>query len=61
MTRTKLGRFIQSHTPEVLIDPKVQQKIAEIAYLLYEQRGKVPGHELNDWLEAERRVLGKRR
>ena len=61
LAKTKVGRFIASHTPEVLIDPKVQQKIADIAYMLYEQRGKMPGHELEDWFEAERRILGKKR
>ena len=54
MTQTKVGRFIASHTPEVLIDPKVQQKIADLAYILYEARGKESGHELDDWLEAQR-------
>ena len=27
--------------------------VAEIAYLKAERRGFVPGHELDDWLEAE--------
>ncbi len=61
LAQTKVGRFIASHTPEVLIDPKIQQKIAELAYILYEARGKEPGHELQDWLEAEKRILGKRK
>ena len=61
LAKTKVGRFVASHTPEVLIDPQVQQKIADIAYILYEQRGKAPGHELDDWLEAERRILGKQK
>ena len=61
MARTKIGRFITSHTPEVLIAPEVQQKIAEIAYFLYEERGKESGHELEDWLEAERIVLGRKK
>ncbi len=61
MALAKVKRFIQSHTPEVLIPPETQQKIAEIAYRLYEERGKEPGHELEDWLEAERIILGKRR
>lgn len=30
--------------------------IATAAYYLAEQRGFSPGHELDDWLEAERRV-----
>ena len=61
LARTKIGRFITSHTPEVLIAPEVQQKIAEIAYFLYEDRGKETGHDLEDWLEAERIVLGRKK
>jgi hypothetical protein len=30
--------------------------VAEIAYQLFEKRGKQHGHQLEDWLEAERRV-----
>jgi hypothetical protein len=33
-------------------------RIAECAYDLYERRGRQHGFELDDWLEAERRVLG---
>lgn len=32
----------------------VQNKIAESAYYKAENRGFEPGHELEDWLEAER-------
>jgi hypothetical protein len=31
-------------------------QIAEAAYFLAEERGFAPGHELDDWLEAERRI-----
>lgn len=31
-------------------------KIAEFAYLKAEQRGFEPGHEVDDWYEAEREV-----
>lgn len=31
-------------------------QIAELAYFLYEKRGHEPGHELEDWLEAESRL-----
>jgi hypothetical protein len=31
--------------------------IAHVAYELYEGRGKSDGHDLDDWLEAERIVL----
>lgn len=29
------------------------EEIAKVAYELYQQRGCQPGHELDDWLEAE--------
>ena len=31
----------------------VQEQIKVRAYQLYEQRGKIDGHELEDWLQAE--------
>jgi Protein of unknown function (DUF2934) len=37
-----------------------QQEIARRAYELYERRGRQEGHDLEDWLEAEREVLGPR-
>jgi len=30
--------------------------IARCAYQLYERRGREPGHELDDWLQAEHEV-----
>lgn len=37
--------------------PDFNTKIAEIAYYKAEDRCFEPGHELNDWLEAERELL----
>ncbi|MFZ2170691.1 MAG: DUF2934 domain-containing protein [Methylococcaceae bacterium] len=34
-----------------------EAKIAELAYNKAESRGFEPGHELEDWLEAEREYL----
>src|SRR4030095_1171908 len=34
------------------------EDIARCAYLLYEKRGRQPGHDLDDWLEAETQLLG---
>jgi hypothetical protein len=31
----------------------VQEQIRVRAYQLYEERGKIDGHELEDWLQAE--------
>ena len=34
-----------------------RHEIEQYAYHLYEQRGCQPGHELEDWLEAEKRLM----
>jgi hypothetical protein len=41
----------------LLDDPQVRQMVAMRAYELYEQRGRVPGREAEDWLQAEREVV----
>ena len=39
------------------LDPQVREvMIAEAAYYCAEKRGFVPGHELEDWLEAEAQI-----
>ncbi len=47
----------KSDEPTVLIP--IEQQIQQRAYELYEQRGRTDGHELDDWLRAEREVKGK--
>jgi hypothetical protein len=37
----------------------IQTRIATLAYYKAEARGYEPGHELQDWLEAEAEVLKK--
>jgi hypothetical protein len=37
--------------------PDCDAKIAELAYYKAESRGFEPGHELDDWLEAEREFI----
>ena len=32
-------------------------RVAESAYLLYEQRGRKDGHDLEDWFNAEQRMM----
>lgn len=34
-----------------------EKSIAELAYLKAERRGFEPGHELDDWLEAEQELM----
>lgn len=38
----------------------VHARIAALAYRLYEQRGREDGHEMEDWLDAEQRILAGR-
>jgi hypothetical protein len=46
----------KSNEPPVLIP--IEQQIQQRAYELYEQRGRTDGHELDDWLQAEREIKG---
>lgn len=38
----------------------LQEEIERVAYALYEQRGRIDGHDWEDWLEAERIVKQQR-
>lgn len=37
----------------------IQEEIAQVAYELYEKRGKAHGLHVNDWLEAEKIVMAR--
>lgn len=40
-----------------VVDPQVREvMVAEAAYYCAERRGFAPGHELEDWLEAEAQI-----
>ena len=41
---------------KVLNQQEITEKIRKVAQGLYEKRGRTPGHELDDWLEAEKLV-----
>ena len=45
---------VKKNTPSNL-----QEEIRIRAYQLYEERGYTPGHEDEDWLVAEREILGR--
>lgn len=38
---------------------ETRRQIAEAAYYRAKQRGFAPGHELEDWIEAESEVMGR--
>jgi Protein of unknown function (DUF2934) len=56
MTTKSKSRKLRSPKPA---QPKdIKESIRRRAYKLYEQRGKVDGFALDDWLQAEREILG---
>ena len=40
---------------------KDQTRVVELAYKLYEQRGRKDGQDLEDWFKAERRIMSQGR
>jgi hypothetical protein len=50
-------------TPAVsaLSDEELHRRIAQTAYEHYLNRGQMHGHDLDDWLDAERLVAAKRK
>jgi hypothetical protein len=57
----KQGKNNENSVPEASSDaiclPDGDARITELAYYKAERRGFEPGHELDDWLEAEREFL----
>ena len=50
----------QSPSGNAPMDPdKLKAMVTERAYLKAEKRGFEPGHELDDWLEAEKEVCNQ--
>jgi len=59
-TVKKIKEEVSSDTEEsgnTICPPDREAKISELAYRKAESRGFEPGHELEDWLEAEREYL----
>jgi hypothetical protein len=46
-------------SPFLVPAKELHQRIAKKAYELYVRRGKKPGRDLDDWLEAERLLLSE--
>jgi hypothetical protein len=65
VTKPKNGR--NTRKPEIvrtdsranLVPINLDDEIRSLAYLLSERRGFEPGHETEDWLNAEREVLDR--
>lgn len=48
-----LPRSVMWHAPD---EAELRQRVEQKAYELFQRRGGVPGHDIEDWLEAERLV-----
>jgi hypothetical protein len=49
------------HPTNPITEPSYTQEIKVRAYELFEQRGKEPGHDLDDWLQAETELVMRTR
>ena len=50
---------LESSVRAELSPEEARQLIAEAAYFRAKQRGFEPGHELEDWIQAESEVMGR--
>jgi len=56
---TRRPEIVKTDTRSNLVPINLDDEIRRLAYLLSERRGFEPGHETEDWLNAEREVLGR--
>ena len=54
---TDIETSVSEASDDAIYLPDRDARIAELAYLKAENRGFEPGHELDDWLEAEQEFL----
>ncbi len=55
-TRTTVTPFAPTPSP-MDIDSAVREQIATRAFALFLERGREDGHDLDDWLQAEREIM----
>ena len=51
-------RQSQELVPQELSFTDLHRRISQVAYELYLRRGRVHGHDLDDWFQAERDLSG---
>ena len=54
---TDIESSVSEASGDTICLPDRDARIAELAYIKAESRGFEPGHELEDWLEAEQEFL----
>ena len=58
MIKTRESSSPTMEKPRAARNQPTQEEIALRAYHIYLERGCVPGNELEDWIEAERQLVG---
>jgi len=48
----------EPRSPKPAHSHDIEERIRQRSFELYEQRGRVDGYALDDWLQAEREILG---
>jgi hypothetical protein len=51
----------ESRSGKANLRSDIEERIRRRAYELYEQRGRIDGFALDDWLQAEAEILGKQK
>jgi hypothetical protein len=59
MAKTMESASAASQKPRVAKHQPSSEEIALRAYQIYLERGAAPGNELEDWIQAERELLGE--
>jgi hypothetical protein len=59
MAKTMESALPASQKPRVAKHQPTSEEIALRAYQIYLERGAAPGNELEDWIQAERELLGE--
>ncbi len=57
-----MATVMEAKTPPTKVqEPQdLEEEIRARAYQMYEERGREDGHDLDDWLMAEREITGKK-
>jgi hypothetical protein len=59
LRKTGKPEIVKSESRSNLVPISLENEIRKLAYLFSERRGFEPGHEAEDWLNAEREVLDR--
>jgi hypothetical protein len=58
---TTKSKSRKPRSPKPAQPNEIEESIRRRAYELYEQRGRIEGFALDDWLQAEAEILGKQK